>query len=112
MNLELGNDSQFWINTEVASIYSKTGEKPPDNPTAQIQGTLWLMIKKDMLPDGSPLLEMDLTVELPGRNLQAIVPKVNDLLRREKDGTFWRIGLVEQPAGVDYRVHVVRSTKR
>ena len=106
----IADDSKAWVNFESITLLAKTSEAPPTSGPV-IAGCCWFMIKKDMLPPSSPLLEMDATIEIPGRNLGGAVPKKDDLVRRS-DGTYWRLMLVEIPGGVDYRCHVVRSTKR
>ena len=104
------NDSLVWDNTETITYKSRTTESTFTDYS--VSGTVWFIIKKDMLPPSSPLLKMDLTVELPGRILQPlhINVKDSDVLQRA-DGTQWRVMLIETPANVDRRVHVVKNTK-
>jgi hypothetical protein len=111
-DLDYAADSSVWNDTETCTYFSKTSEQVPATGV-QIAGTVWFMVKKDFLPPGSPLHEVDLTVELPGRNMGAVVPKINDIIRRDKDGTFWTVKPpLDIPAGVDYRLHLLKSTKR
>lgn len=109
--VDMSRDHEIWDAVETITYFSKTAEAPPATGLP-VEGTLWLMIRKELLPPDSPLLKMDLTVDLPRLKLGAIVPKANDLMRRA-DGTFWTIKLVERVATEqEFRVQVVKSTKR
>lgn len=111
--VDMSRDHEVWVDTETVLYDSKTGEQPhPEAQWATVQSTLWLAIKKDMLPADSPLLKMDLMVELPKLKLGAIVPKFKDMMKRA-DGTYWTVEIVEWVATQqEYRVHVMKSTKR
>lgn len=111
--VDMSRDHEVWVDVETVLYCEKTAEAPQmvDN-WYPIEGTLWLAIKKDYLPADSPLLKMDLTVDLPRLKLGEIVPKQDDLMKRG-DGTFWVIKMVEWVATQqEYRARVIKSTKR
>lgn len=115
LEFDCSEDHEVWDGVETITYFSKTTEAPPGSGV-EVEGTLWLAIRKDRLPADSILLDMDLTVELPVANLldadnAAIVPKRKDILERA-DGTRWTAELIELVAmETQYRVHVKRGHK-
>lgn len=106
----MSTDYLVWNDTETILYFSKDREEP--NPAGdEVTNTLWLSIRKDHLPADSPLLQFDMTVDLPGATIGSIVPKPKDILQRA-DGTRWTVELVEIVAlENEYRVRVNKSLR-
>ena len=117
MEPDFSQDSQVWDGTGRRCCTSREdGWKPPSDTGVNVSGTLWLMIRKDMLPATSPLASAWIARSsflgccVGCTSTRRIVPKANDIMQRA-DGTRWVLKLVEQPAGVDWRVRVIKGTK-
>lgn len=122
MEFDCSDDHLVWDGVETITYFEKTEEAPPASGYT-VKGTLWLAIRKDQLKADSLLAKMDLTVELARNKLleakdedgetvdHEIVPKIDDIMRRE-NGTRWIVKLVEFVAHQNqYRVHVQMSRR-
>ena len=107
MQFDPSQDYQVWDCTETIMYLSKTGQVVPSGGVP-VAGTLWMAIKKTNLAPDSALLDMDLSVNLPGANMAGIVPKNWDILVRA-DASQWVVKITDiVMIGNEYRVYVKR----
>lgn len=92
---------------------SKTGEKPPDEPWVSIENAEVFSIDKRRLTTDALLANADVTARVAKRDLGGIVPKSDDLWKRPRDGTYWRVVFVEVLSfGNEFRLHSKKNPVR
>lgn len=107
----MATDYLIWNDTETITYFSKGTERTDSGNATEVTNTLWLAIRKDRLPADSPLLQFDMTVDLPVATLGGIVPKPKDVMERS-NGTRWTVELVEVVAlENEYRVRANKSLR-
>lgn len=86
---------------------SKTGERPPDESqwASVIDAEVFAIDKRRMTTD-SLLAKAELAARVSKKNLSGIIPKVDDLWKRPRDGTYYRVVSVDVLSfGNEFRLH-------
>ena len=93
---------------------SKTVEKPdPEGQWVRVPNCEVFPIDKRRLQADSLLSKFDMTCRGAKTDFGGIVPKIEDIWQRAKDGTYWVVKMVDVVSfGNEYRLHNVKSTKR
>ena len=94
---------------------SKVAEKAPDEPWALVHNAEVFPIDKRRMTSDSLLAQATMSCRVAKNDLGTTVPKIDDLWKRVKDGTYWRVLMVDVLSfGNEYRLHCsqVRYQKR
>ena len=115
VHVDTSKDHEVLAEAPESILYgSKSDEKPPEVADwVQLDFIEVFPIDKTRMTTDSLLAEMDSTVRMSKDKAKGIIPKNDDLWKRIKDGTFWRVMKVDVVSfGNEYRLHCKRSTKR
>lgn len=114
VKINTANDWKLAEDPESVLYCSKAGEAPSDVPTwPRIDWVEIFPINKTRLTSDSLLANMDMTARFAKAKMGGIVPKIDDIFKRLRDGTYWVVKLVDVLSfGNEYRLHAIKSTKR
>ena len=113
VHINTARDHDLLAETPETILYgSKTKERPPDISqwVPILNCEVFPIDKRRMLAD-SLLAKSDMTARVAKNDLGGIVPKIDDLWQRTKDGSKWRVVMVDVLSfGNEYRLHSIQLT--
>lgn len=115
VRINTAKDHDLLAETPEDILYaSKTVEQPPSEGQWKLihNAEVFPTDKRRMTTD-SLLAKSEMSCRLAKSDLGGIEPKIDDLWKRVKDGTYWKVMMVDILSfGNEFRLHNIRDRKR